>query len=537
MARLVPVRLALVLCLQCAAAAAVQDFGAGTTGEYTAATTTNSVGAVISRDTEPRGEPQRRGLQTENVIGYTSFEEPQTIVVYDHNGLNLFRRHMSGPGDVDPAPWGDLDPADEHELNNGPELSSVQFRDIDGQLRTGCGVSWDSNSEGYRAASDCVQCCVTSPQNQWFSCCSNGYNPLAYTRCSDGQFELGFRAFYRPTTGVHGLSSSQGEVGVVGTEYMYSDRWGVSSTMADGTQGYVLGNARRSSLGWGEQYPPADGFAYVVIDPVRVADYTSVEMSGWMHIDGGDANIDHDRGSWWSGNDRLRVWAQDASDSASQSPSEIVLLDTQGQDLDDYDFANRHDAGYLGPSASPYWYTRPAVTRPNFTPWAKINETIAGLGDEVSMCFGLSVPMDGMEAGNYWDVHKLVFFDNFRLVGVGPDRSSALCNSSACLPGTDYSGYVAGSVPECVECAAGMFDDDSDPSTPCVDCLTGTYSSTPGATECTACAAGTYSIAGAASISGCTACAAGMFDDDSDPSTPCVDCLTGTYSSTPGATE
>ncbi len=543
--------LALALALPCGAAALQGLGGAGattTTSVIAAASTVdpnsitahpNSTSVSASELQPPKIRQRWRAMQTENVIGYTSFEEPQTIVVWEWRGTNaysmvhspVFRRSVRGAGDVDPAPWAGLDPAEEHELLNGPDLSSVQFVDADGDLRTGCGDGWNVNSEGYNTARNCVDCCITNPQGEDDSCCSNGFNPLSYERCSNGQSELGFRAFYRPTTGAHGLSINS-EVGVVDGTYMY---FGTPSTMADGTQSYMLGNARRQPpLSYGADYPPADGFAYVVIDPVRVADYTSVEMSGWMHIDGGDANIDHGGGSWWSENDRLRVWAQDASDSASQPLAEVVLIDTDGQDLDDYDYDERNDAGYLGPVDLPYWYTRPMVRSSVTSPWAEVRATIDGIGEEVSMCFGLSVLVDGTEPGNHWDVHKLVLFDNFRLVGIGPDRSAALCASSACLPGTDYSGYVAGSVSECVECVAGTVDDDSDPATPCVNCLAGTYSDAPGATECTPCSPGSHSDIG---VTACVECVAGTVDDDSDPATPCVNCLAGTYSDAPGATE
>ena len=104
---------------------------------------------------------------------------------------------------------------------------------------------------------------------------------------------------------------------------------------------------------------------------------------------------------------------------------------------------------------------------------------------------------------------------------------------SACFAGT----YAAPGSASCVECVAGKYDDDSDASTPCIDCPVGTYSDTVGATECSACSAGTYAAPGLASVSGCVECAAGKYDGDSDASTPCIDCPAGTYSDFTGTIE
>jgi hypothetical protein len=98
------------------------------------------------------------------------------------------------------------------------------------------------------------------------------------------------------------------------------------------------------------------------------------------------------------------------------------------------------------------------------------------------------------------------------------------------------SGYYspAGST-VCTECASGLADTDSSPSTPCVVCGDGTYT-TSGQVSCHPCAAGTAdtdttpSTPCAACLSGyyaateavtCTQCPAGYHDVDSDPATPC----------------
>ena len=99
----------------------------------------------------------------------------------------------------------------------------------------------------------------------------------------------------------------------------------------------------------------------------------------------------------------------------------------------------------------------------------------------------------------------------------------------------------------CGTCPAGMIDDDSNPFTPCVPCLPGTYSpansfgvcppcsggatdddSDP-ATPCASCSSGFYVPSG--SIGPCLdfGCSAGFSDADSDPSTPCTECPAGNF--------
>ena len=100
----------------------------------------------------------------------------------------------------------------------------------------------------------------------------------------------------------------------------------------------------------------------------------------------------------------------------------------------------------------------------------------------------------------------------------------------------------------CVRSASsGTADEDSDPTTECVDCNAGTYagcgetscteciagqvdSDGSPATPCTACLVGQYwEAASATNISRCVQCPVGKADRDSDSTTACEDCVVGEY--------
>ena len=95
------------------------------------------------------------------------------------------------------------------------------------------------------------------------------------------------------------------------------------------------------------------------------------------------------------------------------------------------------------------------------------------------------------------------------------------------------------SAPNCAECRAGFADGDSDPGTPCVHCQAGRFSSAVGATECEGalCSPGSYAAPGSTVASDCINCSAGLYDADTDPGTPCVECPSGTYADAAGSTE
>ena len=83
-------------------------------------------------------------------------------------------------------------------------------------------------------------------------------------------------------------------------------------------------------------------------------------------------------------------------------------------------------------------------------------------------------------------------------------------------------------------CERGFEDDDCDPTTECVPCTRGLYSSggyrvddSP-ATYCSPCAPGNYAPQDS-ELSDCEGCPAGQADDDSNTWTPCQECALGTY--------
>eukprot|EP00051_Salpingoeca_urceolata_P026923 m.479283 g.479283 ORF g.479283 m.479283 type:complete len:1737 (+) comp21395_c0_seq1:185-5395(+) len=123
---------------------------------------------------------------------------------------------------------------------------------------------------------------------------------------------------------------------------------------------------------------------------------------------------------------------------------------------------------------------------------------------------------------------------------------------SSCVPCAQPGLFVpAGSFGSCDEyvCAPTLTDDDSDSSTPCVPCDTGTFvpSASSGScaslqcpdgrtdadglpeTACVACQAGQYAPAGSFGPCSLLACPAGTTDDDFSPTTDCVNCGPGHY--------
>ena len=82
----------------------------------------------------------------------------------------------------------------------------------------------------------------------------------------------------------------------------------------------------------------------------------------------------------------------------------------------------------------------------------------------------------------------------------------------------------------------GYTDHDSDPATPCVQCVQGRYSNITGSVgNCTGmCEAGSYSAAGSVGLEDCMTCALGYTDHDSDPATPCIHCSHGQLANATG---
>eukprot|EP01043_Picozoa_sp_COSAG02_P028301 COSAG02_NODE_1710_length_11224_cov_30.628674_2_plen_3421_part_01 len=162
-------------------------------------------------------------------------------------------------------------------------------------------------------------------------------------------------------------------------------------------------------------------------------------------------------------------------------------------------------------------------------------------GDVCSNCTGLAMPVGGTRGDCSLDGTLEHDRRCLQTCAEGSKSLPTTCFNGTmrapegcCAAGSSWNGE--GGV-ACEPCEAGRYDGDSDPSTPCDACPTGTYSDVVAATECAPCDIGSYSPSGSNSTSGCVECTAGTYDGDSDPSTPCDACPMGTYSDVVAATE
>ena len=81
---------------------------------------------------------------------------------------------------------------------------------------------------------------------------------------------------------------------------------------------------------------------------------------------------------------------------------------------------------------------------------------------------------------------------------------------------------------ECQDCTFGTADTDENPTSPCVNCAAGQYSTWDGT------AFGHPEVVGA--VISCLECPAGTHDDDENPTSPCSACEAGKWSSTGSST-
>ena len=111
------------------------------------------------------------------------------------------------------------------------------------------------------------------------------------------------------------------------------------------------------------------------------------------------------------------------------------------------------------------------------------------------------------------------------------DRAATSCDGS-CAAGT-FAPAGSTTVAACVQCVAGQYDQDLSGTTPCLDCPAGQFSARSGSTECSACETGRFAPAASQS---CGACLPGQSDTDQDASTPCSACPVGTFTGTASGT-
>ena len=253
----------------------------------------------------------------------------------------------------------------------------------------------------------------------------SGANPVTYVACSaipDGsvQAELGFKTYYM-NTGVEGGLADGAKIGVIGDTS--------TPQRGDSNQG---GPAPH-----GEQYymlEDTGGFVFVSMDAVAVGDYSSVQMSGWAHLES----------ATWEDTDHVKMWATDDT-----SGTEVVLLEGTNIDV-------------------PAGVSTGNVTQ---NAWKEYTAALDGFTSAV-MRFG--VLSDSASKETWWDY--------MRIEGLGPDRSSLFCG------GGDVGGCRAGQfrgagMTACQQCGIG--ETSADGAASCQLCPAGTYGAVPGA--CTPC--------------------------------------------------
>ena len=313
-------------------------------------------------------------------------------------------------------------------------------------------------------------------------------SPVVYSACSMWNAtlglspELGFRTHYSPTGSADWEQGAK--VGVIGDTSTVERGDSLQGGGApDGSQYYMMEDT--------------NGWVHVEIDEVAVTGFRRVQMRAWVMLES----------SIYESDDRIAIWATD-----TPTGTEMMLLDARNID--------QGDGTGLG-----------SITKDT---WREYRSDLVGWSS-ASMKFGFQVDNTLEEA----------WFDYFRIMGDGPDRSSTLCTRS-CAAGT----FGAAGSDQCASCPPGTADADQLGATPCEACGLNTYSS-GGSTECRACPTGTYAPRGSVSAAACAACAAGTemgavgsdcvtcqqgsYDDDSDATTPCATCPVGAYSAVAGS--
>ena len=265
-----------------------------------------------------------------------------------------------------------------------------------------------------------------------------GQNQVSYAACGAGTKELGFRTFYGHMDGrSRSLILADGHViGVIGDS--------TTSQKAD-----KAASAHGGQAPDGSQYYSLEetgGFTYVQMDPVDVSEYEGVSMTFWAFF----------QSTSWEQNDLVRVWATDIEAKQEWSVLRATVAGDSAYAIDD-----------LG--------GRIAEDR-----WVEYSGELSGnlpLNGTVSMSFGMYSDSSSVQ----------VWFDHFRIQGLGPERHALFCQPDNCTRGS-YRNYVPGSPGSqatCELCPPGSIDDDANPTTACTMCEAGRYSNST--TSCVAC--------------------------------------------------
>ena len=275
-----------------------------------------------------------------------------------------------------------------------------------------------------------------------------GQNPVSYSACSSAgsHTELGFRTFWRRNedSSPEGITAKIGVIGDTSTR-MRGD-YGQGGSAPDGSQYFMMEDTH-------------DGFLFVKVELVEVIEYSSVQMRAWVLLEG----------TTWSDDDIIKLWASDVSEQ------EIVLV--QGTNIDSA-------AGVaVGEVVEDVWkeYTGDVPDD-----WSAITMQFGLQADSTSKGASprtqtkhttLVVLMSLCPDFEFWGTE--VWFDYFRVMGFGPDRSALYCN------GCDAGSYRSAGAITCSTCGAGQYSAAN--ASACTLCPEGTYMERPGATACTSC--------------------------------------------------
>ena len=264
-----------------------------------------------------------------------------------------------------------------------------------------------------------------------------GQNIVKYPACSSVPggaplAELGFRTFYHSNDPGQGMASGA-KLGVIGDiSTPQRGDYSQGGPAPDGSQYYMMEDT--------------DGFVYVEINAVYVGDYTGVVMSGWAHIES----------ATWEDTDHVKMWATDTVTGA-----ETVLIEGTNIDV---------AAGIQTGNITENSWTEYRAAIPTAM------EQPAGGATNLVMHFGVAADTTSKET--WWD--------HFRILGFGEDRSRLYCSTGpgfgptrGCTAGT----YRGAGMQQCQPCALGETSEDGAGS--CTPCLRGTYGSVPG--QCQAC--------------------------------------------------
>jgi hypothetical protein len=238
---------------------------------------------------------------------------------------------------------------------------------------------------------------------------NDGQAPISHLTCTTGIFELGFRSFYGARAGAAAGLCDGDDVGVIG-DSSTDQGGGGGGSAPHGSQYFIIEDT-------------GAGFVWAAMDPVDVSRHTGATFKFWMRV--GDTN--------WESSDTIKVWAAD------DAGNEQVVVEGSGGGI----------SGVLAGLPQGQWLERSATLLAPLT-----------LSTVVAMAFGLQSNSQEEE----------VWFDHFRIEGIGERPSSYTYLVSACQP---LNRLGCSNVPDtCGPCFAGhhAFEANENSNQPCETC-------------------------------------------------------------------